>query len=59
MVLSAEAQREWQNTASAVGMGMGVASLGFGVSQITKRPEIAFASLAFSAVLTYALWRRR
>ncbi len=53
-----EAEAQWQRTANAVGIGMGITSLGFAVSQVTRRPEVALGALAFSAMLTYALWRR-
>ena len=49
----------WQRTANAIGIGLGVASLGFSVSQISKRPEIALVGLAVGGVLTAALWERR
>jgi len=50
-------EAEWQRTANAVGIGLGVASLGFGISQATRRPEVAIGALAVSAALTYMLWR--
>jgi len=53
------AEHEWQKTANAVGLGLGIAGVGFAVSQVTKRPEIALAGLVVSTVLTIAMWRRK
>ena len=53
------AEHEWQKTANAVGLGLGLASIGFSVSQVAKRPEIALAGLVVGSLLTVALWRRK
>jgi len=53
------AEHEWQKTANAIGLGLGLAGVGLGVSQVTRRPEIALAGIVLGGALTALLWRRR
>jgi hypothetical protein len=57
--MPASPQEDWQRTANAVGLGLGLASVGFSVSQVTKRPEVALAGIVLGSILTAAMWRRR
>lgn len=49
---------DWQRTANAMGLGLGVASIGFSVSQLSRRPEVALAGIIAGTLLTAALWHR-
>ncbi len=57
MKFERETEEDWQRTANAVGLGL--ASIGFSMSQVTKRPEVALAGLLIGGSLTAFLWSRR
>ena len=59
MKFERETEEDWQRTANAVGLGLGLASIGFSMSQVTKRPEVAIAGLLIGGTLTAVLWSRR
>lgn len=59
MAREVPANADWQRTANAVGLGLGVASIGFSVSQLSRRPELALVGVVAGSLMTAVLWRRR